>query len=555
MFRYIFVHATVCLMLLFASPAAGKDVFLTIGGGYDPSGNQVSLENNVIFLQRLLAEKFPDKELEVYFSDGDEPTPDLQYVDPEKRKSCPPAHRVMSEVLGSADSVGLCYRTHKVPEVKGPTEVAVLRRRFKELGRELKKGDRLFVYMTGHGGGAERGNGYDDYDYEYDEKNKKWVAKSERGAAGDDSQQYNTSFVLWDHEAVTAQEFNRWLDQISPEVEVVLVMVQCYSGGFANAIFHRHDPELGLAPHRRCGFFSQLHDRGAAGCTPEVNEADYQEYSTFFWAALGGKDRLGKEIELPDYDGDGKVSLAEAHAYVLIESETIDIPVRTSEALLRRYSRLGREGKADADKGNSGGGFFGMFAGKKEAKSSDEPKPLLDATGPLADVIAKARPDQRAILEQLAKKLELAKPITVEAIRLKLTQAQSDGSALGIKFAAANETLSDCESELKDDVCEMWPELNEGFSPLTAELTGERADEFVEKVEALPSYGAWSAAKKDTDQFTQEMLQAQNTEARVQRLLRTIDNVVYAENLERCASAEVVKKYEELIALEEGTLN
>ena len=38
--------------LLFAT-----DYFVTIGGGYDPSGNQASLEANILFFQTVLEEK------------------------------------------------------------------------------------------------------------------------------------------------------------------------------------------------------------------------------------------------------------------------------------------------------------------------------------------------------------------------------------------------------------------------------------------------------------------------------------------------------------------
>ena len=58
-------------------PAA--DYFLTIGGGYNPTGNQVSLEKNVHFLQNVLAEKRPDRpKHEIYFADGDDSERDVQ---------------------------------------------------------------------------------------------------------------------------------------------------------------------------------------------------------------------------------------------------------------------------------------------------------------------------------------------------------------------------------------------------------------------------------------------------------------------------------------------
>jgi hypothetical protein len=83
---------------------------------------------------------------------------------------------------------------------------------------------------------------------------------------------------------------------------------------------------------------------------------------------------------------------------------------------------------------------------------------------------------------------------------------------------------------------------------------GLRAEEFAAKVEALPSYAAWKAAKQHDTELTKELLELQHAEAKMQRLLRTIENVVYAAKLHRCASAEVVERYEKLIALEEMKL-
>ena len=52
------------LLLMPAFVASGKQEqnpdnlnFLTIGGGYSPSGNQVSLEKNVQYLNRMLIKK------------------------------------------------------------------------------------------------------------------------------------------------------------------------------------------------------------------------------------------------------------------------------------------------------------------------------------------------------------------------------------------------------------------------------------------------------------------------------------------------------------------
>ena len=36
-----------------------------------------------------------------------------------------------------------------------------------------------------------------------------------------------------------------------------------------------------------------LRDRVAAGCTPSIDEANCQEYSSYVWAAIRGANRVG----------------------------------------------------------------------------------------------------------------------------------------------------------------------------------------------------------------------------------------------------------------------
>lgn len=302
-----FIGAGVALC---GTPALAKDYFLTIGGGHSPTSNQVSLEKNVVFFQQLLAEQRPDQPPHaVFFADGDRPERDLQFRD--ETSECAASVRILAELMGDTDELTLAYRDHQLSGVTGAARVNPVRRQMGRWAREMNAGDRLFVYATAHGGSSN------------------------------DDNPYNTLLYLWGDDEITVGEFTKQLDRLPDGVTVVLVMVQCHAGGFSHAIFERGDQELGLAPQIRCGFFSQEHDRAAAGCTPDVDEADYQEYSTFFWAALAGRLRTGKAIPPVDYDGDGNTSLSEAHAYAAIESDTIDMPIRTSDALLRRYSGLG----------------------------------------------------------------------------------------------------------------------------------------------------------------------------------------------------------------------
>src|SRR5687767_4255094 len=79
------------LSLCAVAPARAADHFLTIGGGYAPSGNQVSLERNVLFFRQVLADLYPEgpdaPRHEVFFSDGDAPGRDVQFEDPDWKVS------------------------------------------------------------------------------------------------------------------------------------------------------------------------------------------------------------------------------------------------------------------------------------------------------------------------------------------------------------------------------------------------------------------------------------------------------------------------------------
>ena len=101
----------------------------------------------------------------------------------------------------------------------------------------MNEGDRLFVYVTAHGGGSR------------DRKNS-----------------HETTIAMWDRSSLKMTEFVALLDDLPNGVNVVCVMVQCHAGGFARMIFNDGDPDKGLSPQRRTGFFATVHDRKAAGC-------------------------------------------------------------------------------------------------------------------------------------------------------------------------------------------------------------------------------------------------------------------------------------------------
>src|SRR5690606_2207650 len=119
---------------------------------------------------------------------------------------------------------------------------------------QMAEGDRLLVYVTAHGDESKGRN------------------------------RYNTSISCWDGESITAREFEAWLEDVPSEVPVILVMAQCYCGGFAHTIFRNAQSDDGLSGRLRVGFFAQQHDLPAAGCRPDIENDE--EYSSFFWGAF-----------------------------------------------------------------------------------------------------------------------------------------------------------------------------------------------------------------------------------------------------------------------------
>lgn len=469
--------------------ATAADFFLTIGGGYTPSGNQVSLERNVLYFQRVLDEQqFGQRPHAIFFADGMNAERDLQVID---RDAIPQANRLMAEFFGDSDDLGLSYRNHQVDGVRGSTRPENIRKWFANEGRQMQRGDRLIVYVTSHG-----------------------------NQSSDRRDPYDTTIATWDNTSIRMKEFVTLLDGLVDGVEVVAIMVQCHAGGFARFIFNDGDPDKGLSPQRRIGFFATVHDRSAAGCTPEIDEASYVEYSTYFWAAISGRDRSGRTVDPPDYDGDGAISFDEAHAYVILTADTIDLPVKTSGEYLTIHSKFGD--------------------GKSNLLTNDEP---------YEDVLALATPVQRAILEGLSEQLELKGSDRLEHAwkATKAEQGENRNRSRGRRTVSPQERL---RTRISSDIKNRWPELANVLNPVSVELLTSRSDDFIEAIEGHPEYDHYRQLQRESDAVPDE----QKRIVKFDRFLRVADNVLLTENLRRINDPTRIREFESIIQAEQSRL-
>jgi hypothetical protein len=473
-----------------ASRAAAEDYFLAIGGGYSRSGNQASLEKNVLFFKRLLSEQgVAPARLTVYFADGADPGADLQVQD---RAAVPKANRLMAEFFGSEADLGLSYRNHHVTGVRGSTNPANIRAWFSEAGSKLRPGDRLILYVTAHG---ERSRNRDN--------------------------PYETSIALWDGQNIAVSELVDLLDRLPEGVSVATIMVQCYTGGFARIIYEGADPQRGVAKQRRCGFFATVHDRVAAGCTPDVDKASYVEYSTYFWEALGGRSQSGDAVARPDYDGDGRVSFDEAHAYTILNADTIDLPVKTSAEFLTVESQ---------------------FADRAHPE-------LLPNDAPYDVVLGLANPAERAILEGLSEQLGLEGADRIAA-------AEREGRASGRRFRgrprerSAEQRARRLRDAIANDIEERWPELANVLNPKAIELLTSRGAEFIQAVEGHPQYAEYRALLEEADQ----QVDPAKRRVKFERFVSAAEDVILRENLRRLGDPKKLADYAAIVAAEGTTL-
>jgi len=483
-----------CAFLLFLFPMAisGADHFLTIGGGYSPAGNQVSIEKNIQFYQRVIdGVGISSAPHDLYFSDGKAPGRDVQFEPAES--NVPDANRLLAKLFGSEKYLDLQYRDHEVEKVTGMTSPEAIESWFKKTGATLEKGDRLILYATAHGGRSQ------------DKKNL-----------------HNTKLYLWNTRPIDVSRVAELIDDLPDGVQVTLIMAQCYSGGFAHTIFPSGDPKKGDQERVVAGFFSTTHDRMAAGCTPDIDEENYDEFSSHFWAALLGQSRTGKPIESADYDGDGSVSFAEAHAYTVLVSETIDIPQKTSDAFLRKRSQF---------------------------KDKEHPN-LLSKETPFSEIEKLANSLETTVLSRLSESLDLEGEKRYETARKRAEEIAKKRKQLAEEEKKEKRNYDSVRTALRQAVTARWPEVANLLKPESIRLITENGDELVSVVEGHPRHAAWVKSGKKRKQLVDERFRLDKDWAKLQRFLVACDSILLEENLKRLDRPESWERYEKLIAAE-----
>ena len=249
---------------------------LLLNGGASKALNYAShLEHLEGVLGVLEASGVPAADIVIFSSDGADPQPDL-------------ATRAVGSTAGLTHRrfrrQPIRYRNTIIPgHALRPATNEALQRYFDEEARRFPPGSTLFLYVTDH------------------------------GTEGPDGPRSN-QISLWGGQTLSVTDLEKMLAQLPDGVRVVLLMSQCFSGGFAFLDISRGSGA------ETCGYFSTTADRLAYGCYPEHRGDAGVGHSMRFLDGL----RAG-------------LSFPQTQRLVLETDQTPDVPLRTSDV---RYSLL-----------------------------------------------------------------------------------------------------------------------------------------------------------------------------------------------------------------------
>lgn len=287
--------------------------------------------------------------------------------------------------------------------------------------------------------------------------------------------------------------------------QVRVVISACFSGGFAELAFDEADPSLGATDQDRCGIFATAWDRESGGCDSDPDRAVHEGFGVHFLSALRGQERDGTDAHAAiDLDHDSQITLLEALAHTRIVSRAIDVPITTSERLLRVTA---------------------------------------PTEGPADDFEA---PEERAVIEALMASLRLDSP---EAVRTALAALDVRGAELDTALGEAFTEAEDLAALVAGIVLARWPVLDDPYHPDYSALLAHDHDEIAAFFEESDEVEAWAVAEEEAQALltTRNALEVQIAVHR--RITQALETVELAERL-HAVGGEGWARYERMRACE-----
>lgn len=344
------------------------------------------------------------------------------------------------------------YRRPEVAAADAATATTVLETLAEAIAQP---GDPLLVYLAGHGDMGET--------------------------------PHANRIALWGQTDLSVADLGDVLD--SAQRPVRLVVTTCFSGGFGELAFHGADATRGAARTDRCGLFAAPWDLEATGCDPNPDRAAQEGYGLHFLNALRGRDRNGGSLpaDALDLDGDGGISLLEAHTRARLASESADVPTTTSERWLR-------------------------------------------ATAPTAGrLLSVPLPEEDRVIAVLAERLGLGTSDAEALAKLDRLEDDIDAQQVNVSNASRDEDVA--YRRAAASLLAIWPVLDDPWHPDFAETLEQDAAAITAHLERSDAYADYLAARTRTDRAQQSVWDLRLEAAPIERMVRAQENRALAGRL------------------------
>ncbi len=449
---------------------AGPIRWIVAGGGPTPDLDQVQLEQDVRLARDILSPLGPGLTL---FAGGSG-SEAVQVLDP--ALDVDPLRAELAALFAPRPGRDSRYRALAFHPDGAASAEALLA----AIEGALTDGEGpLTVYLAGHGDGGEEPR--------------------------------ESRFLTWGPDDLWVEDVATLLDGAPGHRPLRLVMTSCYSGGFAELAFAGADPEQGAATTDRCGLFATTWDRAASGCDPNPDRGAQEGYGIHFLHALRGDDREGRPLPSSeiDFDGDGVVSLLEAHTRARVASGSFDVPVTTSERFLR----------AAVDPETS-------------------PAPEHEA----------ALPEERAVVAGLLPRLGLER---AEDAERRLDAITREMESVGEELDRADSELAAAEETLASALLHRWPVLDDPWHPLFADVIARDHDAIARFLEESGEAARRDELTEERDRLADEHDRLLLEAAPLTRLARALETIALASRLE-AEGGTYWLRYQALLACERG---
>lgn len=448
-----------------AASADPSPSIIIFGGGWGAEGTQASLEANVDALARVMKGRHP----RILFAAGDPRTRSVQVLAKDRDETA----EILGMIFDRRDNIDVTYR----PPHTGFDGPATRQGLLAEIDRSRGDAAGTIVFGVGHGGG--------------------------------ETDEHAATLELWGTDnRLAADELARQLDAGRRKGPIAFVLGECHAGAFTDIAWTGGHGKGQVASPTRCVLAAVPRDREAAGCTPDVDDPEARGYIAAIADALAHRQEA-------DFDHDGRVSLAEAHAYARIYDDTVDAPVSTSQTWLKKA------------------------LGKRAARAQSVK---------LARILEKARPAERTVITRLNP--YPADPDAARTAADQLAEIDRRSERLQDENDAAQRKFDKLRLSLLDQVLARYPELVNPYHPEARRLLGGGAAELMAFLRTRRELNELVSLDDAIADREEERLELDKEASRLERFLDAIETVANEELLRKSGPRRDVEVLDRFLACE-----